>query len=120
MRPERHTATSVAVIGYGGRRAAQKLHQEPVAQHDPCRQIKEEKDREPYQHTCPWVQHKISAENTGDSSAGTYGGHSRVRIQDELRERSAQSADHVEDQRLEVTQLVLNAVAKDPQEPHIA
>src|SRR5207237_5808208 len=41
MRPERHTAMSVAVIRDRTGRTAHKLHQEPVAQHDPRMQITE-------------------------------------------------------------------------------
>src|SRR5450631_491450 len=51
MRPKGDATRSLAGFGDGRQRATQKISHEPVAEHQPCRNVKEEYRRKPDQHS---------------------------------------------------------------------
>ena len=70
--PERDSSTGLAGLRNRGRGSAQKLHEEPVSQHQPGGQVKEKNRRKPHQHVSSRIQYEISAHHAGNRPARPY------------------------------------------------
>ena len=64
--------------------------------------------------------HQVGAHHAGDGAAGADGGQPRVCIEGHVDQSRGHAAQQVEQQVFRMAQDVLDVVAEDPQEPHVA
>src|SRR6266852_1684712 len=55
MRPESNSTRSLTGFSDRGSSATQEIHHEPVAEHQPSRNVKEKYRKKPDQHACPRI-----------------------------------------------------------------
>jgi hypothetical protein len=102
-----------------------QLVEEPGAEEEPGRQLHREDDHEPA-HRRVRVEDEVGAEHGGDRAARAQVGHPRLGRAAEgeghqrLRQRRDEAAREVEDELAERAEGVLDVLAKDGQEEHVA
>ena len=102
--------------------AAEKLHAEPVNQHDPGGHVESEDKNEPRQHLYFGARklHQVGAHHAGDSPAGAHHGNARIRVDHHLRQPRGYSARQVEQKVLAMAENIFHVIAEYPQEQHVA
>jgi hypothetical protein len=103
--------------------AEEDLLDEPEAEDQQRRELddRDEEDDEDQRHDAGgWEQDQVAAEHARDRPRGTDVRHGRVRPDRDLERRRGEPAEQVEDQELDRPHRVLDVVAEDPQEQHVA
>src|SRR5579864_1192231 len=113
-------AAGLAGLGDRGSRTAEKLADSPVAEHEPCGDGKDENWREPDQDPRFRIEHEVGAHHAGDCAAGADAGHVRTGVEEDVGQTGGDSAQQIEDQVGEVSQVVFDVVAENPEHPHVA
>src|SRR5713226_6786516 len=68
----------------------------------------------------PGEEHDIGPHDSGNGPAGTHGRNGGVEVGNGMRHTRAHAANQVEQQVAEMAEVVLDVVAKHPEEPHVA
>src|SRR5215217_3915579 len=122
VREVRHAAAALA-DGVEVEIAEEHLLQEPDSEDQQRRQLedREEEHDEDHGHD-PGAREEqdVAAENAGDRARGADVGHLRVGPDEDLQPRRGEAAEQVEGDELDAPHGVLDVVAEDPQEQHIA
>lgn len=118
MRRVRHRAGGGDALAGG----VHRLQHEPEAQHQPGRQSERQEDQEGHQDPHPGlrVQHQIGAQDPGDGPRRTDQRVARVVVEEREAVRRRVAADDVEQREAHMPHTVLDVVAEDQQEQHVA
>jgi len=103
--------------------AGEDLHDEPDAQVENGGQADEtakEEDGNEGDHARGREEHKVSAHDGSDGTAGAQGGNGQGRFEKVLQQRRADAAQHIEEQIAQRAKTVFDVIAKDHEKPHIA
>src|ERR1700693_5798562 len=106
MRPKRDAA-GLSGISNRTRCPTKKLIYKPETQHHPRRQVKETQPK-PGEQSRPWIENEIGPQYASNRAAGAHVGHTRKRVQDDLRQRGQKSANQVERQILKMSQVIFD------------
>src|ERR1700730_18207799 len=119
MRPESNPTRSLAGFGDLGREAAQEVSQEPVSEHEPGRNVKQKYRRKPDQHSRPRIQNEVRSHHSRNRAACAHTGYGGGLMKKDGGSAGRHSADQVEHEILEMSDVIFDVVAEDPQEEHV-
>ena len=108
--------------GDSGRRLREDLQHEPESEHDDGREPhrkEDEDDRDERENTGAREPHDVGAHDDRDRARRAQERRRGVEVAENVHCRRNDTADQIEHQEPEATELVLDVVAEDPQEQHV-
>jgi hypothetical protein len=123
MRPPRNAARLIDACCGQRCSAVKELHDEPESQDDHgwnFNHLDEYEYGDKGEDPREWIRNKVRAQHAGDRATGPDAGNRTVAIQNRMDNSRADSAQKIEYEEGEMSQAVLDVVAKNPQVPHVA
>src|SRR5437868_11177668 len=121
VREPGHVATGSLRIP-NGTHAAEKLDRKPVQKQKRGRDVHgcdENNDRHQSHYPCARKLDQVSAHHSGDGAACAHGGHGGRSIHQDVDDTGCESARQVEEEKLCVSENVLDSAPENPQKPHV-